>query len=593
MQFRILGPLEVVSAGNARPLGGTKQRALLALLLVHRNEPVSVDRIVEELWNGRPPPTAAKNVQVYVSHLRKVLGADALQTTPPGYTLRVPEGALDEQQVEQIVADAAARPAGERVQLLQNALALWRGPPLAEFADLEFAQTEIARLEELRLRVLKRRLAAELELGRHDDVLVELERLVAAHPLDERLRGQLMLALYRSSRQADALAEFREARRILRDELGLEPDEELRELERRILAHDRDLRLPAPTPPPMEASGERRRKRLPLAAYLGAGLLTAAILVAGILAFTGEEPAADIVVPADSVAVVDSDSGDILTAIPVGRGPEMVVAGAGTVWAANVSDRTLSRIDPETLQVTKIVGLGFEPTDLAADGDQVWVAGGFDHVLWRVDRDGLARLKLSFAERVGPLPTGFERGPAGVAVGGGSVWLSHGDEVTELDPATGEIRSTTEAGGRWHPQIAVGGGWMWVGLNTSRQPGTVVGLERFRVSGDRDVDVVRLVSDPSEVLYASGRLWVAVRIADAIWELDPASGLPQRTIPAGPLPLGLAFDEGALWITSDADETVRRVDARSGETELVVPIGHTVREVAVANGRVFVTVRGP
>jgi DNA-binding SARP family transcriptional activator/streptogramin lyase len=593
MQFRILGPLEVVSAGNAVPLGGTKQRALLALLLVHRNEPVSVDRIVDELWGEQPPPTAVKNVQVYVSHLRKALGAEALQTTPPGYTLRVSGDALDAERVERSLADALDRAPAARVELLREASALWRGPPLAEFADLRFAQAEIARLDELRLHVLKRRLAAELELGRHDDVLVELERLVAAHPLDEYLRGQLMLALYRSGRQADALAQFREARRVLRDELGLEPDEELRDLERRILEHDPGLRPPLPFAVSQAEAPARRRHRVPLVAYAGVGLLAAVLLVLGFLALPGEEPAAEVVVSANTVAVVDADRGEVIAAIPVGRGPEMIVSGTETVWVANVGERTLSRLDPETLEVTKTIGLGFEPTDLAADGNQVWVAGGYDHVLWRVDRDGLPRLKLGFVERVGSLPPGFERGPAGVAVGAGSVWLSHGDEVTELDPASGEIRGTTEAGGRWHPEIAVGGGWVWVGRNTSLQPASDVGLERFRVDGGGKVELVKLVSDPSEALYEAQRLWAAVRIADTVWELDSASGQLQRTIAAGQLPLGMALDEGALWITSDADEDVRRVDARSGETEVVVPIGHTVREVAVANGRVFVTVRGP
>ena len=594
MEFRILGPLEVVADGQSLPLGGVKQRALLALLLLNANEPVSVDRIVDEVWGERPPPTAAKNVQVYVSHLRKALGETTIVTTPAGYGLRIADGSVDVQRAEHALFLAQGRPAADRIELLQSALALWRGPPLGELGDLPFARAEIIRLEELRLHLLKRRIEAELALGRHEEVVPELEKLVAAHPLDERLRGQLMLALYQSGRQAEALEVYRDTRRTLTEELGIEPDEELRALEQQILAHDPALQPPAvATPAATDSRGMTTGRRLPLSLLIGAALVATAVLLVTVLALTRDEPnAAELVVPANSVAVVDASRGVVVAAIPVGRGPETVVAGAGAVWVANVADRTLSRIDPETLRVTKTVGLGFEPTDLAADGDQVWVAGGYDHMLWRVDRDGLPRLKLSFVELVGPLPPGFERGPAGVAVGAGSVWLSHGDEVTELDPATGETRSTTEAGGRWHPEIAVGGGWVWVGRNTSLQPRPEVGFERFRV-GDREVEFVKLVSDPSDVLHEASRLWAAVRIADAVWELDSASALLQRTIAAGQLPLGMAFDEGALWITSDADEHVRRVDVRSGESELVVPIGHTVREVAVANGRVFVTVRGP
>ncbi len=154
MDFRILGALEVVSEGHPLPLGGGKQRALLALLLLHPNEAVSVDRLVDDLWGERPPPTAAKNVQVYVSHLRKALGDDVIVTTPPGYAVRVAEGELDADRAAQALAAAAGRPAPERRELLAAALAEWRGSPLAELADVPSAQGEIGRLEELRLQLL-------------------------------------------------------------------------------------------------------------------------------------------------------------------------------------------------------------------------------------------------------------------------------------------------------------------------------------------------------------------------------------------------------------------------------------------------------
>ena len=461
MEFHILGPLEVTDdEGEALPLGGSKQRALLALLLLRPNEPVSVDRIVDELWGEQPPPTAPKNVQVYVSHLRKVLGERAIATTRAGYALHVADGCVDAHRAEQALAVAQGKAAAEQVEVLRAALALWRGPPLGELADLPSAGAEIVRLQELRLHLLKRRTAAELELGRHEDVVPELEKLVAAHPLDERLRAQLMLALYQSGRQAEALAVYRDARRTLDEELGLEPDEELRALEQRILAHDPSLRPPAPASAPVPSSAARREvhgRPLPRSLLLGAATLAVAALLAAVIGLT-RDTTDPIVVPANSVAVVDADREVVVGAIPVGRGPNSIVAGAGAVWVANVGEQTLSRIDPETFRVTKTVGLGFEPTDLAADDEHVWVAGGYDHALWRVDRDGIVRLKLTFVERLGPLPPGFERGPAGVAVGEGSVWLSHGDEVTEFDPDTGALRSTLRAGGRWHPEIAVADG---------------------------------------------------------------------------------------------------------------------------------------
>ncbi len=392
-KFRILGALEVVSEGHPLPLGGGKQRALLALLLLQPNEAVSVDRLVDDLWGERPPPTAAKNVQVYVSHLRKALGDDVIMTTPPGYTVRVAEGVLDADRAAQALSAAAGRPAPERRELLAAALAEWRGSPLAELADVPSAHGEIGRLEELRLQLLKRRLEADLELGRHAEILVELERLVAAHPLDEQLRAQLMLALYRSGRQADALESYRDARRTLTRELGLEPDEELRALEQRILAHDPVLQAPPLAPLPVAAptgtSAPARTRRLPRSLALGAGLFVAAAVAVGVLALARDESPAALVVPANSIAVVDPEQGAVVAAIPVGRGarehgcrgrrgvggerrrPHAVTHRPGDA-SGDEGRRARLRADRPRCGRRPRVGLG-----------------GYDHVLWRVDRDGL------------------------------------------------------------------------------------------------------------------------------------------------------------------------------------------------------------
>jgi DNA-binding SARP family transcriptional activator/streptogramin lyase len=601
MDFRILGALEVVSEGHPLPLGGGKQRALLALLLLHPNEAVSVDRLVDDLWGERPPPTAAKNVQVYVSHLRRALGDDVIVTTPPGYAVRVAEGELDADRAAHALAAAAGRPAPERRELLAAALAEWRGSPLADLADVPSAHGEIGRLEELRLQLLARRLEADLELGRHAEILVELERLVAAHPLDERLRAQLMLALYRSGRQADALEVYRDARRVLTRELGLEPDEVLRSLEQRILAHDPTLQAPPLTPVAVagaaaDSSAGTRDRRLPRSIVAGAGLIVAAAAAVAVLALARDESPAALDVPPNSVAVVDAEEGVIVAAIPVGRGPEGIVGGAGAVWVTNVDDRTLSRIDPATLQETKVVGLGFEPTDLAADDEHVWVAGGYDHVLWRVDRDGVARLKQTFTEKLGPLPEGYERGDAGIALHGDSVWLSHGDEATELDPDTGALRRTIRAGGRWHKEIAASGDRVWVGYNDSARPADALpnpGIDPIEVGSGRRLDRAKLISNTTELVLAGERLWAAIRYTDSIWQLDPASGLLQRTLPVGGLPEGLVYLDDALWVTSRVDAILQRVDAGTGEIELVIPLGHQLGDVAAADGRLWVAVRGP
>ena len=231
MEFRILGPLEVLDDGRQVDLGGPKQRALLAILLLHANEVVSTDRLMDALWEDEAPETSRKALQVYVSQLRKVLGKERLHTRAPGYRVRVEPDELDLARFQSLVA--SGRP--------EDALSLWRGPALAEFAYQRFAQPEIARLEELRLDCIRNRVEMDLASGRHSSVVGELEALVAEHPLHEELRAQLMLALYRSGRQAEALAVFQEGRRALVDELGIDPSRVLRELERAILQHDPSL----------------------------------------------------------------------------------------------------------------------------------------------------------------------------------------------------------------------------------------------------------------------------------------------------------------------------------------------------------------
>jgi hypothetical protein len=280
---------------------------------------------------------------------------------------------------------------------------------------------------------------------------------------------------------------------------------------------------------------------------------------------------------------------------PLEVDPTRWAVGAGFVWASNLDDRTLLRIDPKTLRVTKTVGLGFEPTDLAGDRNHVWVVGGYDYTLWRIDADGEARLKLEFTERLGPLPSGFERGPAGVAVHGTSVWLSHGDELTELDADSGEVRRTVRAGGRWHREIATDGSRVWVGYNDATRPTGAIpnaGIDPVEARSGETHERIELVSDASELVFESGQLWVLIRVTGSAAQLDPMSGLLQRSVPVGYWPEGLVFDGISLWITNEKDGTLRRVDPQTAETT-VIPVGYEVEGVALADGRLFVAVRGP
>src|SRR5438093_2245062 len=238
MEFRILGPLEVVDDGRPVELPRRLSRALLAYLLLHPNEPVSSDRLIDELWGANAPKTATASLQNYVSRLRKALGPQSIELEPAGYLLRVDPERFDLTRFERLVEEAQGAPAPQRADLLRAALSLWRGGPLEDLAFEEFAQEEIALLAERRLAAIEARIEADLELGRGAELVDELEALIAEHPLRERLRAQLMLALYRAGRQGDALAAYREARLALDVELGLEPSEELRVLERKILEQD-------------------------------------------------------------------------------------------------------------------------------------------------------------------------------------------------------------------------------------------------------------------------------------------------------------------------------------------------------------------
>jgi predicted ATPase/DNA-binding SARP family transcriptional activator/peroxiredoxin len=274
MEFRILGPLEVVIDGRRAALSGDKQRAVLALLVIHANRTLSPERLIDELWGEHPPASAAKTLQVHISRLRKGLeqagggsGDGVVVTREHGYELTVNRERVDSIRFERLIGEARGELKVGRVaraaSLLEEALSLWRGPPLSEFCDERFAEVEMARLGELRLGALEELIEVKLALGRHTEVVGEVEALTAEHPYRERLRAQLMLALYRSDRQAEALQAYQDARCKLVEELGIEPGHELRELHQAVLAQDPRLDLAAAARP---LPGPDARPSLPAAA---------------------------------------------------------------------------------------------------------------------------------------------------------------------------------------------------------------------------------------------------------------------------------------------------------------------------------------
>jgi DNA-binding SARP family transcriptional activator len=369
LEFRILGPLEVAADGERVQLGGPRQRATLAILLLHANRVVPVERLAEELYAGRPPVTAVTQVQRQVSELRRALGsASAIQTKPPGYALPVAPRQLDLARFERLTEQALGTAPREAADLLRRALALWRGPPLADLEYEEFSRPAVERLEEMRLAAVEARIDADLALGRHAVVAGELDELAAEHPLGERLQEQRILALYRSGRQVEALDAYDTTRRRLVERFGLEPSEPLKKLQRAILAHDASLELPSPAqaaptrtllvvPSRDEAVDSLTALARPLARAAGATIVLARLVRAeGDLesaaatlrryrgdvrtaAFTSEDTAADVVRLATSndVGLVLVDAGRLVDGPTVpaslarllARSPAHVAALAG------------------------------------------------------------------------------------------------------------------------------------------------------------------------------------------------------------------------------------------------------------------------
>ena len=362
MDFRILGPLEVAEDGAVVALGGLKQRSLLAILLLSANEVVSSDRLIDALWGEQSPESGRTALQVRVSQLRKALGPAGAQlvTRAPGYVLRVDPGQLDLDKFERLVGEADTATPALAAAKLREALELWRGEPLADLAYESFAQSAVARMRELRITALEERIEADLALGRHNELAGELEALVAEHPLRERLRGQLMLTLYRCGRQAEALEVYQRARSELQAELGLEPGPELMALQTAILNHDRVLlrqprdeawpaRLAGPQP---SATVPRSRRRARLLAAAGATIGLAAV-AAGIARLAAGGSSSLRVAP-NSVAAIDVRSNAVVAAVPVGSGPGSISSGSGSLWVANSDDHTISRIDPVARRVVRV-----------------------------------------------------------------------------------------------------------------------------------------------------------------------------------------------------------------------------------------------
>src|SRR5215472_1501138 len=571
--------------GTAVDLGGPKQRVLLAILLLHANQPIQRDVLIDRLWGEHPPAGAEHAVNVYIWRLRKALqaasGTDGVVTRQGAYLLQAAEEQVDVALFERLADEGrralAAQAPGRASAVLGEALALWRGVPLADFRFEPFAQAETARLEELRASVVEDRIEADLALGRHAQVVSELEALVAADPLRERLHQQLMVALYRCGRQADALAAYQKARRTLVEEFGIEPCQPLRQLERAILDQD-----PSLEPPPgtgvrqVPALGNGRRFTPAIAAHprrmlavTGAAAAVAALLAGGLATLPATR--GSLQAGPNTVVVLDG-SQNAVSAVVAGAGrPGGVAHGAGATWVTDTANDQLLRAD-QAGQVVDRIPVGRGPGGVAFGDGEVWVANQLDGTVSEVN---------PAAGR--PVATiGVGNGPEAIAFGYGSVWVANATDSTlsKIDPGSGRVLATIPLGAT-PAGLTAGEGGIWV---SSPGAGQLLLVDPYtnRVSRSFPAGV-----SSAGVAVGAGSVWVADQ-GVAVARVDPVTGAVRR-IRTGDSPAGIAFAGGAVWAADSQGGNVWRVDPRTGSAR-PIHIGNEPAILAPSGRGVLVTV---
>jgi YVTN family beta-propeller protein len=583
---------------------------VLALLLLEANRVVSMDRLAEDVWGGDPPEGWVTTVQTYIFHLRRALEPDrargvaggVLVTRGRGYLLSVDRAHLDAAQFQDgFTAGRAALEAGryaEAAETLRRALALWRSTVLADLADYAFIQPEAGRLDELRLAALEARIDADLALGRHDALAGELERLAADHPLRERLHGQLMLALYRCGRQAEALAAYRRVRDLLAGELGIDPGEPLRHLHASVLAHDPALdwsdgretvgevqpagagspgpsptrQSPRPRPTPVShVLGWRRGHRL-----LAGALAVVVIAAAAIVAVTRPWAGGPAGLPGNTVGLIDTAGARVGAAVSVGS-PAGLAYGDGSVWAVNSTEGTLSRINPATHAVVQQIPVGSAPSAVATTRDgNVWVANSGDGTVSRINAVANTVVQTT---PVGILPVAIASGPSGV-------WVTNSgdDTVNQIDPATGTVTKTVQVGGR-PDGIAVGRDAVWV---ANAEDGTVT---RIDPANGQPRGPLPVGSGPAGIAITPTAVWVANSLDLTVSKIDPATGRVTATIGVGDGPSAIVAANDALWVSDEFAATLDRIDPRAGQVTRSVFVGSSPRGLAATPSGVWVAAR--
>jgi DNA-binding SARP family transcriptional activator/ABC-type transport system substrate-binding protein len=570
-----------------------KQRGLLVLLALQANRGVAREAIIDALWGDEPPASVWHTVEVYVSRLRKVLaGCDAtVETLPSGYLLRVSSDSVDLTRFEALVAKARVeRESGEIAAasgLLHEALGMWRGDALADVRTLPFAKSEAARLDDLRLAALEDRFETDVELGRHAGVVAEVGVLVAQHPERERLWRTLMLALYRSGRQQEALDVYTAWRRDLRDRLGLEPSPETRELERLILTHDPALRpdigesptAPEPTTnilPSVPTAGRKRSSRR--SHWVVTALAAAGVVAALLLALIAIRPgngttshAAQRAVALSTYSITDVAKP---ASIDVGGPVSAMVTGFGALWVATTRDDVVVRVDPRRDAVLQTIPTGRDPVALAIDSASVWVASA-DGTVTQVS----PTLNL-------PIRTITIGGhPDGICAYAGAVWVTEpgpvlGGTLVRIDPTSGAFHRFALGG---EPGGVVGAyGSLWVSQSAAA---TVARIAPGAPS--RTPRIVHTADGSAALAVGADAIWVANRDAASVFEIDPRSNSVSKTYTLAGAPASVSFSGGRVWVAVPTAHAVYTIDPDTGHVSTVSTTG-SPSDLAVVGGHIWV-----
>ena len=572
LEIRVLGDLEVLAGDSPVRFRGPKQRALLAALLLERGRPVSVDKLAEAIWSGTPPETAQKSIHVYVSGLRKALGEGRIVTRGRGYELVVAPGELDLDRFDALARAAAGLPPEAAAAQLRDALDLARDRPFANVELELWADREVERIEERILDVTEARIEADLALGRHGLLVPELEGILDKHPYRERLLEFLMLALYRSGRQAEALAAYRRGAARLREELGLEPGRALQQLEASILRHDESLEPPAR---PAHAAVAAKRRRSWKLATAGAVAIVAAAAAAAAIALTRSGSATLESLP-PGVAIVSARDGALIAHLPTaeigGQLGEVIPVG-GRFWITTYDPTSVVEVDPKTVTILRRIASPYgEDTGggILPDGNDIWFTGP---ELARVDAAEGRTVDRYPIARGSPVQLGV------VARCNGSLWIADnkGNRVVRLDPATGDVLARIRAQFPW--MIACGDGGLWI---TSGG----VGVQRIDPRRNRIVATAKVPFPNLTLAVGGGYAWTSNETNGTVYKVG-ARGEIVATYQTGDGARQVSFANGRLWVANQDVGTVTGIDAATGD-ERTFAFGHPVQSVGALGSNLLV-----